>query len=442
MARIAIGLFVLCFITACTASLFLQPYHVQSQRFKSSIVQQRFALSPNAESQYPKFDRLLYWQELARVHQLQGQYEKSVLLFKKVIAEYKKQTDKAFVSAGKLGTELISTVGNEKNIPYLDSAFERVLVHYYQALNYLLLQDLTAANVEIRNAALIQRQIELSQGEISAPYQAKAKQNGFDLGDAKDNRFIKQNQQLTGNHDYHNLNAFIYLFSGLLWQAQGDLNAAKVDFAKAQGINPSVADLLPSQLEQNQGRLVVIFEQGFVAMKSAFELSLPNLQFDWLISIALPYYAAEKWPTEKALSISIDSLQGNVYGQNTRPITIVSALAAEQLQQNYPVLIMRQALRVMAKKQLQEELSQASPLAGVAANIYSVISEQADLRSWSTLPHSLQFRQFFLPQGPYSLGLNFEQQQETQDILIKQGETTVLWVVDGQTHLIVKKLTF
>ena len=90
-------------------------------------------------------------------------------------------------------------------------------------------------------------------------------------------------------------------------------------------------------------------------------------------------------------------------------------------------MLIRQTLRAQAKHKMQQEANdKGGALLGVLVGAYNVLSENADLRSWLTLPRSAQIARLTLPEGAQTLTLDNTQ---TVTVNIQRNRATLLRVV-------------
>jgi hypothetical protein len=84
----------------------------------------------------------------------------------------------------------------------------------------------------------------------------------------------------------------------------------------------------------------------------------------------------------------------------------VRALAVKALKEKATVIAMRQIVRAVAKGvTVTTAKNNLGELGGLAANIWNIVSESADLRSWLTLPANAQILRATLPSGRQKLEL-------------------------------------
>ena len=435
-------------ISGCATSSLFNPYPRQAADYRKAIVNDTIATeTQELIGKRENADNLLYIQESGRLNQINHDYPASQQDFEFVIRRYEQIDDEAKISAGKLAAQGSSLLTNENAIPYTGAAYERIFAHQFQVFNYLASNDLTGASVEVRRAANEQRRQELAHGKDIAKAEAEAQKNGV-----SDTQWLNA-PELTGMNTMASgvrnsfLNAYIYYTSAVIWEAQHDWNAATVDYKKALEIHPNNSQLVEAikRVDQAQkhrfgndkpttGKLVVLFEEGFVPSKKSFNLHIPSFHYETYFNIAFPYYDSKAWPTTQLLTIKTDS---ETLGQ-TQVLVDVSALAAKALSEQATALMVRQVLRAKVKHEMQQQAQQQSDLGGLVATIFNIVSEQADLRSWLTLPNTAQALYHELDTGTQSLQLQSGTKQLTLDVTIEAGHTTILRVIDAGNRFIVE----
>jgi hypothetical protein len=428
-----------CILTACVSTSFLG-YPQVAAGYKRSLAQSSAAIDASLaelDEQFEDADRLLYLMESGRLAQLNSEFERSQQSFSRAIADFEQQDLQAKVSIGRSVRDGVSLITNDTAIPYSGAGYERLAIHHYQALNYWAQNDLEGAAVEFRKLALEQRILaEAHEKEIAEAHSEAAKES-VDLSSI-DNEFNGLDT-LAGPLKSSFQNAYSFYTSGSFWEAQGDLNAALVDYKKALEINPS-SKMLKQDIRRvtgsdkrsannspkaGQGTLVVLFEEGFVQSKEAFNLSVPTANDGWL-QISMPFYSASGVPP----SVSLSLYQSQKLLGKTESLASYNALAAKDLKEQLPSLLLRQTLRAYTKYELQKQTGkQLGDLGQLAVNIVNFVTERADLRSWSTLPMTGQAQRFNLTPGRQTVTMKAHGVKLDTVLDIKAGKTQYLRVV-------------
>lgn len=391
-------------------------------------------------------DGLLYAQESGRIMQIIGDFTRSKTYYQQAIDGYQVFDDKAIVSASKLGAGTSSILLNDNAIPYRGPGFERIMLHQYQALNYLFSGDIQGALVEVR------RSNELQSME-QARYQTSQK-SVQDMANGTIEAQIAQLSKQAGNVTSSFLNAYSYYTTGLLYELANEPNDAFIDYRKALQITPDNVYLqqdlvrLAKQLGMpqydefkrlwgeevmpipDQGQVVFIIERDFVPEKQSITVPFPlngNIQ-----SASLATYQPQRQLMNNSL------IQGLGAPLTAQTIANIDALAINALKEDLPSALFRQAARIYAKYQMnrsvqssQQPANNQVDAAAMVMQIFNVITEQADRRSWLTLPRQAQIARQFTDAGSYNVRLNSSQ---NINIHVKPNNTTLIWVIQTGNH--------
>lgn len=328
--------------------------------------------------------------------------------------QIKRQAAKIQVSAGLEQSNALLT--NDSAISYTPPAYEMSMLHSYKALNYVYKHDIESALVEIRRANKVQvDELRNNQGEFDKTV-TLAQQHFPEMNNLI--RSVKNGFQ----------NAYTFYLSALLYQAANQGDDAYIDYKKALEIYPNnpylqqdllrlakkqgftddynqfkkkFGDLKP--IDKNQGEVVIFFEQGLIPKQHEFKLRLPiyTSQGDTrFYSLAMPVYI------NNAYTSAVNNLKINEQLFPLSPLVHLEALAAKTLEQQVAGRISRQILRLVAKEKLRAELARSSGDVGnILANLYNLASEQADTRSWLTLPNQISVARSALAQGEHILNI-------------------------------------
>jgi hypothetical protein len=433
-------------LTGCASTSVFNPYPGQAAEYKTAITSNTIdEVTADLESKTKSEDRLLYLSERGRLYQINGQYEASKKDFEQVIAAYDEIEASAAITASGAAAGASSMLTNDNAIPYAGFGYERIFAHQFQAFNYLSLSDIEGANVEIRRAALEQRTLELAHEKEIAEAESEASAEGLNLGDWQNTPELTGMNALAGNVKSSFQNGYTFYTSAVLWEAQGDFNSALVDYKKALEINPGnqqiQQDVLRasagSRIAADQGALVVLFEDGFVPERQSFNLSIPYFTSDSVtyLSLAFPYYSADRWVTSNALTLYDNNQK---LGQ-TEEIAHVGAMAVKALKEKIPTMIVRQVLRARTKYETHKAATEQGGLVGsLLSTVYNLVSEQADLRSWLTLPNNAQIFRSHLAVGEHAIELNVGGVSQRVNVTLRGGKMTLLRVINVNNRLVIQ----
>lgn len=443
------------FFTGCANTSIFIPYPVQASAYKSDLNTASLENSLNKLNRRRKSaDKVLFLMERGRLNQLANNFDDSLEDFNQVIENFQQQDEKARLTVTGSASLGASFLVNDNAIPYKGEGYERVMVHHYQALNYLAKGDRQAALVEVRRANLEQTfALERHEGELAKAEQEAEKRRIRPSSNQYDSYFSAMDQigsQVKSSFQ----NAYTFYLSGLIYEANGDDNDAYIDYKKASEIFPEnpylQSDLLrlaqqlsmgddlqrfkkifqktPEKTGKNTGTLVVFYEHGFVPEKR--EVSVPLFTTQGLQQVSFPVYQ-QPWFQPPPLRLTIDDTQ-----LKTSAIVFTSALAVKALQEKLPGMIIRQTLRAAAKKELQNQANERGGLLSLSTQLYNLVSERADLRSWLTLPNDVQIARLTLEANKkHTIRLATTSQSDNVEIDIKPKQIIILKVSDTGARL-------
>ncbi|TQM51426.1 hypothetical protein BDE36_3204 [Arcticibacter tournemirensis] len=411
-------------------------YHEQIKNYYSSISEGDYAKA-NIELEKSKLlqktrNRLLYLLEKGRTTHALAQYDTSNHYFNladKYIEEVR--TD--------AGDALAGTLVNPMMQKYKGEDFEKIMIHYYKALNYLYLGKSEEAIVEARRITLQNQQLN-------------------DKFNDKNNRYSKD--------------PFSFMLQGLIYESAADINNAFIAYRNAaeaylnsenqeyygikmpeqlkkdvlrtasqNGFNDEVGrfeKLLNMKYEVHKdaegGSLVVFWENGLAPVKEQqdFFFSLTkgtsgfyfvdmngnNIPFDSGVSfnadhleaadlnnfrVAFPRYA----PRPPLFKIAtIQTKQDSVVAEKAEDI---NELAISTLKQRFVKeaslalsrMAVKKAAQMVIKGKDDDNKKNKELREGIAAaiDLYSLFSEKADTRNWQTLPSSIYYARIPLQKG-------------------------------------------
>ncbi|MDX1452579.1 MAG: hypothetical protein R3183_08465 [Oleiphilaceae bacterium] len=447
-------------LVGCAATSVFNPYPNQAMKMKAAMVPEASQGAPvfeqtlaNLAEHRNSADAQLYMMERGRLTQIASRFEESKQDFELVIDKFEANDLSATVQTSSLGAQGASLLTNDNALPYQGSGYERIFTHLHQALNYWALGKIEGAAVEFRKAGLEQQILLEKHEQEVAEAQQKAEEKDIELG--KLSEHFAGLDTVAGQVKSSFQNAYTFYTAATFWEATGELNSALVDYKKALEINPSaefikqdiarVARKLgdtsypkSALLKEDEGMVVIAFEEGFVPAKSEIKIPIPMADGS-VIALAFPFYDTQFWPYSPSLKIRDD--QFNDHG-TTQTLTNVSALAVKDLKERLPGMLVRQTLRGITKHQMQKQSGEQMGLAGsLIANVYNIISESADRRSWLTLPHTAQATRLILPAGQRQLSLSTPATQTNVTLDINPNRTTLLRVIGVNNQLITQVFT-
>lgn len=346
-----------------------------------------------------------------------------------------------------------SLLTNDQTMAYRTPDYERTMLHHYLALNYLQRGDAEGALVEVRRANQVQERALKARADEVRKAKEKSEESEAE-GEMRQlmSRGAPELDRLIGRVKNGFQNAYTFYFSGVLYEAAGDLNDAWVDYQRGYQIAPDNQSLQDALLRlarlrgssdelketekkvgrkapppaKDQGQLVVLFEDGLIPARREIFLPLPisTSSGDFrTFTVAAPYYdnrASDTGP----LTVSVGKQAGR-----TSSLVRLESLAAKDLQERLPGMLTRQALRLVAKEQLRRSAAkEGGDVGNILVGIFNTLSERADTRSWLTLPAEASSWQGMVPAGEVQLQLGAGSAMRTLPLTVHAGRTTLVWV--------------
>ncbi len=442
-------------LSACSSTSFtdlFSNYNQQMREVKQAQqqgnFQQAISLIPSRSRSNNSYNLSLL--EKARLEYLANDNKQSQKNFAQVYQLVQEAQLAAKIELSRGVENVAAVVSNDNAIRYDIPLYEQSMLHSYQALNYLALQDLSGALVEVRRANLVQEQALTT--NANSIYSAQEKMTAQGLNMADFSRQYPTMDNTIGDIKNGFQNAYTFYLSALLYEAAGQSNDAYIDYKKALEISPdnsylqqdvwrlandlymdnditlfkaSLPQAITTESEQvNQGQVTFIVENGIIAAKKEIAINLPvftshdNIRF---YSVALPSYQ-NNLKTYSPLRVSYQSKS-----YQSEEIVRLQSLAAKQLKEQLPLIVTRQVVRLVAKEEIRQQLERKGGNVGnIFASIYNIATEKADTRSWSTLPDSIHILQLTLPVGEHQLMLNINGTNQPVKVSVRANKNTLV----------------
>lgn len=297
---------------------------------------------------------------------------------------------RALVSANALGEGLSSWLLNDSRHAYEGEGFERVYMHVFLGLCYLAEGKLEDVLVEVR---LANRLLEVEEELYEHEYAAGG------LG-----HFLSAiTYELMGQPD----DAFIdYMRMADKGVGRDIAGPALVRLAKLTRRDEYLPDLIAryGDIEPppaNAASVVVIAGIGLGPEKEERAFAVET--YDGLLQVAVPHFVRRGQPIGNLRLVVGDGI-GSV---RTATIEEVADVAKENLDDRIVKIAAKSLARTVAKRELTKQLQDDHGIGGrLVGDLFSFVSERADLRFWQTLPDSWQAARMFVEPGAHSLRLD------------------------------------
>ncbi|WP_162046086.1 COG3014 family protein [Vibrio taketomensis] len=379
--------------------------------------------------------------EKGRVYLLNQDNQQSFVAFEASDAAIKREQDKATISISDSATSIGALAVNDNLNLYQPADYELGFLHLYLSLNYVQQNKLDDALVEIRRANQVQERARAEREKELEEAQSEMKAQGLtpNIGSIL-SKYPDAGKKLQAVQ-----NAYLMYLSALLYEADNSLNDAYVDYRRALAVMPDNRSLIDSAmrvakrlgmsedlrllesrygkwrpLSANKARVIILQEQDVVEAMQGWKLSLPLYDSRGngaLYSLALPYY-----PSTRLASYVPIRLNGQ--GIAAEMLTNVNTMAEQNLSERMPNMVIRQALRVVAKDQIRRETASQDDVGNLLFNVWNTLTEQPDTRSWQTLPAAVYSNTVEVDAGEQRLNVGGQSYQFT----VSAGNTVLVWL--------------
>src|SRR5215813_3572790 len=349
----------------------------------------------------PEVDRLLALLDEGMILHAAGRYQDSI----GVLAEADKLSQQLDVVS--ISEEAKTLISNERERAYRGEDFEKLMISVLQALNYAELGKDEDALVEVRR---VNERIRKMIVHEKKPY-----------------------EQL----------AIARYLGGVLWEDQGELDSAFIDYQAAQKLQPHLGPLAEplirlaretdrdqayrelkqkypevqdQPLGKDEGQLVVVVEAGLSPIKISAQQRYPgSVQlFD------VPKYQ-DRWPTRSAL-VRVDQQE-----QQATTVTSLGSVAEIHLEDRVGRMLAKAIARAAVKAGVAAGVGEAtkSKELGLLTFVLLNLNSQADLRSWLSLPAEFQLARFRLPAGRYQVLVELDGAPVQQEFEVRRRRVAV-----------------
>ncbi|PLX93225.1 MAG: hypothetical protein C0621_08160 [Desulfuromonas sp.] len=353
-------------------------------------------------------NRLLYLWEKGLLLHLQGKYRQS----NDVLEEADLLEEELMTRS--LSAEALSFVSNDTIIPYRGEDYEAAYANYYRALNYLALGELDEALVECRRVdEKLTYYTNLYEGEHvfkESPYLRLLTGLVYEADGDSNNAFIAYRRSLEAYQFYrdkYHVAIPDFLWSRLVQSARATGFESEAQRYEKKARESGVV------LRENDSFLVILVDRGILPRKQekSFAFTSPD---NVPVKLALPYYPHRERLDPLRVKVKNRPVRFN-QGEN------LYAVAKQSLEDKKGRILVKAIARAAAKQLAARKAeNELGPLAGFASKMVALITEQADLRGWSSLPQRIDFGVVALPPGEYEV--RFSSHRENRDLYAKVPE--------------------
>jgi hypothetical protein len=463
---------VLVLSTGCGPSV--NRYLLIEQSLLAGDPQRAVTIVEQTQKEYGAKGRLLYAMDRGMVLQLAGHYQQSSA----ALEQAEEEVERLYTRT--IRAETAAFLTNDNMLPYEGDAYEHVMINVVNALNYAALGQIQEALVEVRR---IDHRLNVLSDRVKDVN--KYRNDGFarylsgilyEAAGDLNNAFIayRNAYEAYGSMSgWLNMSSPPSLRSDLLRTAEA--LSLTTEFARYRQAFPDVE--WRSILSQEQlAQVVMISYNGRAPRKEDMFLDLPisldaaqlvllnrgvfrspyqrdrvadSLLYGLngrVVRIALPRLIPQKTRVAFENMMLTDSAGYSVTARSELAQNI-TALAEKSLAERLPTITTKALARAATKFGMAEGAmigaqhaagKDAAPwvglLVGLVTHGLAVASEEADKRSWQTLPDEIHIARAWVPPGQYHMSIR----PSGQGVTTKDGHTIAL--SEGQTMFIIQRV--
>jgi hypothetical protein len=463
----------LCILTGCGPSV--SRYYLIEQSLLSGNPQQAAAIVEQSEKDYGAKSRLLYEMDRGMMLQLAGQYQLSSAALEQADDEVERLYTRSIRS------ETAAFFTNDTSLPYEGDAYEHVLINVVKALNYAAQGQLQDALVEARridhrlnvlsdtvketgryrndgfarylSGILFEATGDLNNAFIAYRNAHEAYESARGWSHTPGPPSLRMDLLRTAEalHLSSELEEYRRLFPDLAWEPfSKQQQLAQVVMISYNGRAPRKEDRfldLPLSVDALQ---LVLLNRGLSQSQHQRNRAADSILYGLsgrVVRVALPYLVPQKTKVPAENMLLTDST-GHSVSVRSELAHNVTALAEKSLSDRLPQITVKALARAATKYAMAEGTTRgaqhaagkdAGPFVGLAVGLLTkgmaVASEEADKRSWQTLPDEIHVARAWVPPGQYELSI---QPAGPTSIGRKDGQS--LNLVAGQTIFVIQRV--
>lgn len=360
---------------------------------------------------------ILYYFEKGQLLSLDSKYaeaQKSWLAADEMVSQWENEYR---ADPGKILGEVGSFLINDKTRRYDGQDYEKVMLSVDLMLAEIMQGKYDDARVEMKKTVERETLIGEYREKEYDSLQEKAKTlditntlgdlKGYPMAalDAPDVTALKNGYQ----------NAFAHYLAGFYFEAAGEDSLAAPGYRNAVALAPgsALAQAGLANLEggrkvrpgTNEADVLFVIESGFAPEWKSITIPIPVITKKKMAtpgqalknSVIIPLSFPTIVETSKGYVPAELQVGGKVLPVDT--LVNVDAMARRQLKDQFPGILLRTVIRGALKAEAQRGLNSTGVIGATLGKVAATLTEQADDRSWRTLPARIAVARAILPQG-------------------------------------------
>lgn len=354
-------------------------------------------------------DEMWYWLNLARLQQINGDYNQSIQSFEKAYEILDEYENRATFSVRNIGSFLGSSFLSKGSESYRGKGYERSLMHTLNALNYAMLGNFEGSAVEMRRMELRQEfWLQESEEKIrdAAEDKRRAKRQGNDVDTIPSGYsmgpLLQDPDVRSMANNYQD--PFSYTLSSIIMDishlsaASGESSA--ISLKRALALNPEVSKaFFPSKnsLSSSGMEVTVIILSGIAPSLRVEKIRFPIFHAAEYTSLDLPSYTL---PIDHLASLTVTT---STFKHTPPKLLRSDIMAYKTLKDELSADLAKGVVRATAKGVVAKQMNDKfGPLGGLIASLTMDVGSSyadQDYRNWEFLPNSGYISKFTVPKG-------------------------------------------
>jgi len=380
---------------------------------ESCLVQERFTALQKEQEEV-----LNAYLNLAGFAYHQQKYKESNIFFDKAINKYRYFENKGVISVSRTLSYIIASFLNDTHLDYEGDGYEKVMMHNYKAINYLMLNDKENARVEVRNSYQKQMEEREKFSREIAEYKKKDKEviEKEKKLPRKKRRYRRSKKSIysrlkpifegVSSEHMPYQNPFAYYVSALVYEENGEFDDAYLDIKQASKYYPDSKILKEkllyyAQKVKNKNNPLTKRAEVFINFSSSpikEQMKVPIYLNGAMQFVSFPTF---KMTNSSANSVIIKDDRGATVASSSI-LTDVDAIVINIFKERVLGMVLRQVVNVGTKTVASEAISNkldtgnvlVGAVVGLGVSLVSAMTSKADTRTWSTLPSKIDALSF------------------------------------------------
>lgn len=347
---------------------------------------------------------ILYYLEKGELLTLDGDYPAGRDTWLKADEFVREWEDSVKTDASKVIGDVGSFLINDKTRRYDGQDYEKVMLSTNLTLSHVMQGNYDLARIEMKKTYEREKLIESFREKEYDKLQedAKSKNVSVNVNQMKEYPMAELDTPEVNTLKNGFQNAFSHYLAGYFFEVTGEPSLAEPGYRNALRLAPNSRIVQTGLKEVGRRRpgpkdsdVLFVIESGFAPSWKSITIPIPvPRQSGFMVTpLSFPLIKSDNKGFVPA-SVSVAGKQLPV-----ETLTNVDAMARRQLKDQMPGILLRTVVRAVVKSVAQDQAYKGGVVLGVLTNVATVVSEQADDRSWRTLPERISVARATLPQG-------------------------------------------